>query len=180
MTKTTALPGLSLKKHMGVWLIRHETSGLPMPGGDFAQKSDALTTLDQLAALDIDWTQSAEKVRAAIRAIPNGYSMVESICTPPEVRERRRRVHANAERHLRALQADGATVVKTTSYGLPGTQYQMSCGCERMYSVSVGFNAGDPSESLAPCHKHRGLSVPAVSTDIADIRRELDASAVTQ
>lgn len=176
--RTSTLPGLSLNRHpCGGWYIRHDASRLPMPGGGFARKADAVAAVAQLVPLGIDWTQPAVQVRAAVRAIPRGYELVESACTSPEEHERKRRVHDNASRYLRALEADGATVVETTSYGLPGTVYRMSCGCERTYSVSLGLLAGDPRESLRPCLAHRGLRVPPASTDLAVIRRELGATA---
>jgi hypothetical protein len=171
MTDQLAVPaGLSVTRLATGWVVAHAASRLPLHQHRFARTEDLALALADLAALGIDWRQPAKTLRRAVDS-----AAVQDILTPPEHREQARRVAANAERYLRALDADGHTVVASTSHGIAGTTYQLSCGCHRHYSVGVvGPDAGQPSEELlVRCHRHARLVVPAVSTDVDQIMREL-------
>lgn len=176
----TTPAGLILTKSANGWTIRHDGGSrrLPLHQGDFGRESDAMTALAKIAALDIDWTQPASEVRAAVERTC-GEHEVRRIATPPEEIERRRRVTANSVRYLRALEADGARVVGTASYGAASV-YRMSCGCQRSYSAVVGsiLTMEGPTEDLPlRCDRHRDLHVEGAATDVATIRRELRAVA---
>jgi hypothetical protein len=173
---TTRVPaGLTLSKGYDGWRITHTASRLPLHPGGFMAKADAVTALAALAALDVDWQLPRDQVRDAVRALPGGFDAVRAMVTPPEELERRRRVYANAGRYQDALAKAGETVVKRVSHGLAGTAYEYTCGCQRIYSVTFcGPGTGDPDEDLVPCDGHRDLAVvPAASTDLTDIHREL-------
>ncbi|UKD50785.1 hypothetical protein L3Q65_00380 (plasmid) [Amycolatopsis sp. FU40] len=169
--------GLSVTKLDGLgWRVVHTASGLPLHTAFFHREADIGPALDEMGTLGIDWNQPVDKVRAdadsAAGRRNGGEGLVKRILTPPEERERRRRVAANSTRYLRTLEAAGEQVIEQASHGMAGTVYVLTCGCQRLYSVDIIF--GEPVEDLAVrCDRHFDLTVPITSTDFAVIRREL-------
>jgi hypothetical protein len=171
---STIAAGLSVTKWATGWLVAHTTSRLPLHTAGFASRADAGVALAELERLGIDWQQPADTVRATVEQLPGGSATVERILTPPDERERQRRLAANSTRYLRALEGTGERVLERTSYGLAGTAYEMSCGCHRTYNVQFGGpDSGDPREELTlRCGQHADLTIEPASTDRAAIRRE--------
>lgn len=161
MTTVTIPAGLEVKRYGLGWWIGHTASGLPLHGVAYNTKRDALAGAERVGQLPIDWTGDKDTVRAAAEALPGGMDAVRRLTIPPHELARRQRVHDNSVRYLRALQADGQTVVTTTGHGLAGTLYEMSCGCQRHFTMAIGgINAGDPIEDLlVRCGRHHDLVI---------------------
>lgn len=173
-TKVRVPAGLSIVKHWDGWQIIHTRSRLPVHKASFHLKADATEAAIAVGPL-LDWDQDKVAVLGVIDVLPGGRAAMSRLLMPPEERERRRRVWANATRHLRALEAAGERVTKRTSHGLAGTVYTMSCGCERIFGLAQLFTPDpDPEETLAAhCDKHTGLTVDPEPTDRETIVRDL-------
>jgi hypothetical protein len=159
MPTTTVPVGLEVKRYGLGWWISHVASGLPLHSVEYATKREALAGVARVAQLDIDWTGDKDTVRAAAEALPGGMDAVRRLAIPPDELARQQRVYDNSVRYLRALKADGQTVVSKTGHGLAGTIYEMSCGCRRHFTLTIGgMNSGEPTEDLlVRCDRHRDL-----------------------